>query len=68
MLYLDGKRQGKIKGHDLTLGWDPKAVLLVLGEAYVGHLDDLAVFNRVLSDEEVALLHALERGVAELRP
>jgi len=68
VLYLDGKRQGKIEGHNLTFGWDPKAVLLVLGAAYVGHLDDLAVFNRALSDEEVARLHALETGVAELRP
>jgi hypothetical protein len=68
VLYLDGKRQGKIEGHDLTFGWDPKAVMLVLGAAYVGHLDDLAVFNRVLSDEEVARLHALGQGVAELRP
>lgn len=68
VLYLDGKRQGKIAGHDLTFGWDPQAVLLVLGAAYVGHLDDLAVFNRVLNDEEVARLHALPKGVAELRP
>jgi hypothetical protein len=68
VLYLDGKRQGKIEGHDLTFGWDPKAVMLVLGAAYVGHLDDLAVFNRVLRDEEVTQLHALEKGVAALHP
>jgi hypothetical protein len=67
-LYLDGKRQGKIEGHDLTFGWDPKAVMLILGASYVGHLDDLAIFNRALSDEEVTRLHALENGVAELRP
>ncbi len=67
-LYLDGVLQGEIKGHDLTFGWDPKAVMLVLGAAYVGHIDDLAVFNRVLNDKEVAQLHALENGVADLRP
>jgi len=68
VLYLDGKRQGKIEGYDLTFGWDPKAVMLVLGAAYVGQIDDLAVFNRVLGDDEVARLHALPKGVAELRP
>jgi hypothetical protein len=67
-LYLDGKKQGEIKGFDLTFGWDPAAVMLVLGAAYVGQIDDLAVFDRVLSDQEVTLLHGLKKGVAELRP
>lgn len=67
-LYLDGKKQGEIKGHELTFGWDPEAVQLVLGAAYVGQIDDLAVFDRVLDDGEVATLYGLERGVAELRP
>lgn len=67
-LYLDGELQGEIKGHDLTFGWDPKAVRLVLGAAYVGHIDDLAVFNRALDDDEVARLHALKNGVTDLRP
>ena len=26
--------------------WDPAQVLLVLGASYVGHMDDLAVFDR----------------------
>lgn len=68
VLYLDGKREGVIKNHDLTFGWDPKGVMLVLGAAYVGHLDDLSVFDRALSDGEVARLFALEKGVAGLHP
>jgi len=68
VLYLDGKKQGEIRGFDLTFGWDPAAVMLVLGAAYVGHLDDLSVFDRALGDEEVAILHALGKGAAELRP
>jgi hypothetical protein len=67
-LYLDGKKQGEIKGFDLTFGWDPAAVMLVLGAAYVGQIDDLAVFDRVLSDQEVKVLHGLEKGAAGLRP
>jgi len=67
-LYLDGKRQGNIRNHDLTFGWDPKSIALVLGASYVGYLDDLSVFNRVLSDEEIEKLHGLETGAAELRP
>lgn len=37
-------------------------MLLVLGAAYVGHMDDLAVFDRSLTDAEVKHLHGLEQG------
>ncbi len=66
-LYLNGKLQGTIENWDLTFGWDPARVLLVLGAAYVGHMDDLAVFDRALADGDVKLLHGLKQGVRELR-
>lgn len=66
-LYLNGNLQGSIENWDLRFGWDPSRVLLVLGASYVGHMDDLAVFNRALTAAEVKLLHGLERGAAELR-
>jgi hypothetical protein len=66
-LFLDGKLQGTIDNWDLTFGWDPARVLLVLGAAYVGHMDDLAVFDHPLSEQEVKQLFELKSGVAELR-
>lgn len=66
-LYLNGELQGTIEGWDLRFGWDPEQVRLVLGAAYVGRMDDLAVFNRPLTDAEVKVLYGLPRGVAELR-
>jgi hypothetical protein len=66
-LYLNGKLQGAIEKWDLTFDWNPERVLLVLGASYVGHLDDLAVFNRAISDGEVKQLFGLKRGVCELR-
>jgi hypothetical protein len=66
-LYLNGQRQGAIEKWDLTFGWDPAKVMLVLGASYVGHLDDLAVFNKALSDDEVKQLHSLKLGASELR-
>jgi len=65
-LYLDGQLQGVIENWDLTLGWAPDAALLVLGAAYVGHLDDLAVFDRSLSGEEVKALFNLPNGMRDL--
>jgi hypothetical protein len=67
-LYLNSELKGKIENWDLTFGWDPKQVLLVLGASYVGYLDDLAVFNRALSDAEVKQLAALKNGVRDLHP
>ena len=66
-LYLNGELKGSIENWDLTFGWDPSQVLLVLGASYVGHMDDLAVFNRVLSDEEVKQLFGLKNGVRDLQ-
>jgi hypothetical protein len=42
-------------------------VALVLGASYVGHQDDLAVFDRALTDFEVVQLFKLEGGVASLK-
>jgi len=66
-LYLDGALQGTIEHWDLRFGWDPDRVRLVLGAAYVGLMDDLAVFDRALTDGEVEVLHELEHGVRDLR-
>ena len=66
-LYLNGRKQGSIDNWDLTFGWDPASVALVLGASYVGHQDDLAVFDRALSDAEIGQLFQLKDGVASLR-
>lgn len=66
-LFLNGKLQGRIEGWDLSFGWKPESVALVLGAAYVGHLDDLAVFDRALSDAEVESLFKLPGGASDLR-
>jgi hypothetical protein len=67
-LYLNGKVQGAIEKWDLTFDWDPAKVLLVLGAAYVGHMDDLGVFDRALTDAEVDRVYGLKNGIRELRP
>ena len=52
---------------DLIRGERAIAIRLVLGAAYVGSMDDLAVWNRALTAEEIARLHALPGGVETLR-
>jgi Concanavalin A-like lectin/glucanases superfamily len=67
-LYLNGKLQGSIEKWDLRFDWDLAKVLLVLGAAYVGYQDDLAVFDRALADDEVARVYGLKNGIRDLRP
>lgn len=65
-LYIDARPMGAITNWDLTFGWDPNSVALVLGAAYVGKMDDLAIFNRALGDPEIKALHGLAGGVGAL--
>ncbi len=67
-LYLNGKLQGAIEKWDMTFDWDPAKVLLVLGASYVGYQDDLAVFDRSLTDVEVDRIYQLKNGVRDLYP
>jgi hypothetical protein len=67
-LYLNGKLKGAIEKWDMTFDWDPAKVLLVLGANYVGYMDDLAVFDRPLTDVEVDRIYGLKKGIRELYP
>ena len=67
-LYIDGQLQGAIENWDLSFGWAPDAALMVLGAAYIGHMDELSIFDRNLNEEEVMALFRLPNGVGELHP
>jgi hypothetical protein len=64
-LYLDGALQGELKGKR-TYSWDLSKAAIVLGMNYVGLYDDLAVFGRALTADEVGALGKLEGGVRPL--
>ena len=65
-LYVNGDFIGEITGFDLRMDWGEEENDIVLGMHYVGLLDDLTVFNRALTREEVEALYTLEQGAAEL--
>ncbi len=65
-LYLNGQLQGTAEGIREPFTWDLSRAAIRLGVGYIGLFDDLAVFNRALSDREVQLLYRLPRGVAGL--
>lgn len=65
-LYLDGKAQGTSEGIAEAFTWDMATAAIRLGVNYVGLYDEVALFDRALSAEEIQELHALPGGVADL--
>jgi len=65
-LYLDGKKAGGLGPRMQTFTWDAEKAALLPGLSYIGLMDDLAVFHRALTAEEIAALCALRNGVRDL--
>lgn len=66
-LYLDGQLQGTAEGIAEAFSWDMAKAAVRIGINYTGLYDELALFNRPLSDEEVRALHGLPEGIFSLR-
>ena len=65
-LYLDGEPQGTSTGISEPFVWDMATATIRLGVNYVGLFDELAIFDRPLTAEEVRTVGALDKGVAAL--
>jgi hypothetical protein len=66
-LYLNAEYQGATGIIPERFTWDVANAGIRLGTGhFVGLFDDIAIFNRPLTPEEIRVLHELERGVAEL--
>lgn len=66
-LYLNGKLQGEASGISEPFTWDVAKAAIRLGVNYVGLFDEIAIFNRPLTEEEIQELYTLEGGVVSLR-
>ncbi len=65
-LYLDGQFQGEMKGWQNTFNWEADKSAITLGLSYIGWLDDLAIFNRPLTDAEVKAIYEAKDGLRAL--
>lgn len=65
-LWLDGASQGEMKGWQHEYFWDTSKSAVTLGLAYIGWLDDLALFHRPLTDTEVKAIFNAKSGVGAL--
>jgi len=66
-LYLDAQLQGTAEGITEAFSWDMATAAVRIGVNYTGLFDELAIFNRPLSDDEVRILHDLPQGVFSLQ-
>ena len=63
-LYINGDLQGTVKDRRQVFTWDLSKATIRVGLGYVGLLDELAVFKRALSADEVRTLYELPGGLA----
>jgi hypothetical protein len=59
-LYLDGEPRGDLSPRHQTFTWDTEQTLIALGLNYVGLIDEIVTFDRVLTADEVRLLYSLK--------
>ncbi len=57
-LYIDGKLMGEVrdKAYPLSMDWDMDKVGIYIAVSYIGLIDEFALFNRPLTDEELGLI------------
>ena len=65
-LYLNGEYQGQFTGWENTFNWDVSQSAVTLGLNYAGWFDDLAIFNRPLTEAEVKAIFKSPDGFREL--
>ena len=63
-LYLNGELQGETSVVTEGFEWDPANAAIRLGVNYVGLMDEIAVFDRVLDEAEILRVYKLEAGVS----
>jgi sulfatase modifying factor 1 len=54
--WVDGKLMGEVKDRAIAMDWDIDKAGIFVAISYIGLLDELAIFNRPLTAEEIALL------------
>jgi hypothetical protein len=68
-VYIDGKLMGEIKDKDypLTMDWDLDKAGIYIAISYIGMMDELALFNRPLTDADIAILRTNPGVLAALK-
>jgi hypothetical protein len=66
-LYIDGKPIGRIADREIAMNWDLDKAGIYVAVNYLGLLDELAIFGRLLTAEEITQLFREPGLLATLR-
>ncbi len=65
-LFLNGEKIGTISGINEPFTWEYDKANIYLGLSFIGAMDEVAIFNRPLSDAEVKTIYQLEGGIGSM--
>ena len=65
-LYMNGKEMGVRENITTPFTWELSKSNIYLGLGYIGLMDDLSIFNKSLTKEEITTLYNLENGVQSI--
>jgi len=65
-LYMNGELKGIRKDIKDPFTWDVETSNIYLGLGYIGLMDELSIYNKHLSQEEITTLYTLDQGVHQL--
>jgi hypothetical protein len=65
-LYVNGELKGSLDTVKDPFTWDESKSNIVLGINYIGLMDELAVFDRALNQDEVAEIYRADGGIKSL--
>jgi hypothetical protein len=66
-LYIDGKKIGDVKDRAIAMNWNIEKAGIYTAVGYTGLLDEMALFNRALTADEVTALHKTPGLLAGLK-
>ena len=64
--YINGIHTGTLSDREQTITWSLEEVFIWLGYNYRGYLDEIAIFDRALSESEIRSIYTLPNGIGEL--
>ena len=62
-LYMNGELRGSRSDIATPFTWELDKSNIYLGLSYIGLMDELSIYKRALTDEEITTLYGLENGV-----
>lgn len=65
-LYINGEKMGTISGVNEPFTWELDKANIYLGLGFIGSMDEFAIFNRPLADQEILSIYQMKEGLGSI--